>query len=70
MERVDGLDALAGLREGDTIVGIDGERIESVDALHQALGERRIRKECTVKLLRGDVSPEVLYVTVRPSERA
>jgi len=62
--------ALAGLREGDTIVGIDGERIESVDALHQALGERRIRKECAVKLLRGDVSPEVLYVSVRPSERA
>jgi S1-C subfamily serine protease len=61
--------ALAGLREGDTIVGIDGERIESVDALHQALGERRIRKDCALKLLRGDVSPEVLYVSVRPSER-
>jgi S1-C subfamily serine protease len=61
--------ALAGLREGDTIVGIDGERIESVDALHQALGERRIRKDCAVKLLRGEVSPEVLYVSVRPSER-
>jgi S1-C subfamily serine protease len=61
--------ALAGLREGDTIVGIDGERIESVDVLHQALGERRIQKECSVKLLRGDVSPEVLYISVRPSER-
>jgi S1-C subfamily serine protease len=47
--------ALAGLREGDTIVGIDGER--------------RIRKDCAVKLLRGDISPEVLYVSVRPSER-
>ena len=62
--------ALARVREGDTIVGIDGEAIESVDALHQALGERRIRKDCALKLLRGDASPEVLYVTVRPSERA
>ncbi len=62
--------ALGGLREGDTIVGIDGERIESVDALHQALGEHRIAKLCSLKLLRGDVSPEVLYSSARPIERA
>ncbi|HEX4235892.1 MAG TPA: trypsin-like peptidase domain-containing protein [Caldimonas sp.] len=61
--------ALAGLREGDTIVGIDGERIESVDALHQALGEVRIHKDCSVKFLRGDTSPEVMFVSIRPSER-
>ena len=62
--------ALARVREGDTIVAIDGEPIESVDALHQALGERRIQKDCALRLLRGDASPEVLYVSVRPSERA
>jgi S1-C subfamily serine protease len=62
--------ALAGLREGDTIVGIDGERIESVDALHQALDEARIHKDCAVKFLRGDTSPEVMFVTIRPTQRA
>jgi len=62
--------ALAGIREGDTIVGIGGEAIESIDALHQALDERRIGQECALKLLRGDVSPQVLYVSVRPIERA
>jgi S1-C subfamily serine protease len=61
--------ALAGLREGDTIVGIDGERIESVDALHQALGESRIHHDCSVKFLRGVASPEVMFLSIRPTER-
>jgi S1-C subfamily serine protease len=60
---------LAGLREGDVLVGIDGQAIESVDALHQALGESRIRAECAIKFLRGTTSPEVMFVTVRASER-
>jgi S1-C subfamily serine protease len=61
--------ALAGLREGDTLLGIDGAPIESVDALHQALGESRIQKDCAVKFLRGHASPQVMFLTVRPLER-
>jgi S1-C subfamily serine protease len=61
--------ALAGLRQGDILLGVDGERIDSVDALHQALGEVRIHKDCVVKFLRGVTSPQVLFLTARPSER-
>ena len=61
--------ALAGLRQGDVVLGLDGERIDSVDALHQALGESRIHRDCAVKFLRGVTSPQVLFATARPSER-
>ncbi len=61
--------AHAGLREGDTLLGIDGAPLESVDALHQALGEGRIHKDCALKFLRGHASPQVLFLTVRPTER-
>ena len=61
--------ALAGLREGDTLLGIEGTRLDTVDALHQALGEGRIGKDCTVKLLRGYASPLVLFLSVRPFEK-
>ncbi len=61
--------AQAGLREGDTLLGIDGAPLESVDALHQTLGESRIQKDCALKFLRGHASPQVLFVTARPIER-
>jgi len=61
--------ALAGLRQGDVLLGVDGARIDSVDALHQALGESRIHRDCAIKLLRGVTSPQVLFLTARPSER-
>ena len=51
------------------ILGIDGEAIESVDALHQALGESRIHHDCAIKFLRGTTSPQVLFLTVRATER-
>ncbi len=60
----------AGLQRGDVLVGIDGLTIDSMDALHQALDESRIRKDCMVKLLRGARSPQPLYVSVRPGDRA
>ena len=61
--------ARAGIREGDLIVGLDGLAIDSVDGLHQALGQERIQRDCVVKLLRGYSDPKVLYLTVRPGER-
>jgi S1-C subfamily serine protease len=62
--------ALAGVREGDLIVGIDGHALPSVDALHQRLDGERIGRESVIKLLRGTMPPEVRYVRVLPSERA
>jgi S1-C subfamily serine protease len=61
---------LADLREGDVIVGIDGQPIESVDGLHQALGESRIHADCAIKFLRGTASPKVMFVTARITERS
>jgi S1-C subfamily serine protease len=62
--------ALAGLREDDLIVGIDGQAVSSVDALHQLLNSERIGRESVIKLLRGTMPPEVRYVRVLPAERA
>lgn len=62
--------ARAGMQTGDVIVGLDGLTIESMDGLHQALDASRIQRECVLKLLRGVVSPQPLYLTVRPVERA
>ena len=60
----------AGLREGDVIVGLDGVDIASVDRLHQTLDTSRIQHDCTVKLLRGTLSPQPLYLQLMPTERA
>ena len=60
----------AGLREGDVLIGLDGVDIDSVDKLHQTLDGARIQRDCTVKLLRGTLSPQPLYLQVRPTERA
>ena len=59
----------AGLREGDVIVGLDGIAIDSVDRLHQTLDASRIQRDLPLKLLRGTLSPQPLYLTVRPIER-
>jgi S1-C subfamily serine protease len=61
--------ALAKIIEGDLIIGIDGEAIDSIDKLHQSLGAKRIQKDCLVKLIRGASAPQVMYVNVRPVER-
>jgi S1-C subfamily serine protease len=59
----------ANLQSGDLIVGLDGLEIASVDALHQALDETRINKECMLKVLRGVRSPQPVYINVRPLDR-
>lgn len=62
--------AKAGLRTDDLIVGIDGVAIDSVDQLHQTLDASRIQRDCMVKVIRGALTPEVIYLSVRPTERA
>lgn len=59
----------AGVREGDVIVGLDGIAVESVDRLHQLLDAGRIQRDVALKLLRGTVSPQPLFLVVRPVER-
>lgn len=59
----------AGVREGDVIVGLDGVDIDSVDRLHQTLDASRIQHDCALKLLRGTLSPQPLYLQLRPTER-
>lgn len=62
--------ASAGLREGDLIVGFDGQPVPSVDRLHQLLGIERVGRASMIKLLRGVMPPQVRYVHVLPGERA
>ena len=45
--------AKAGLRDGDLIIGFDGETTEGVDALHRLLTEERIGIKSTIGVLRG-----------------
>ena len=60
----------AGVREGDVIVGLDGNAVDSVDRLHQLLDAGRIQRDVALKLLRGTVSPQPLFLVVRPVERS
>ena len=60
----------AGVREGDVLIGLDGVAIDSVDRLHQTLDASRIQHDGMLKLLRGTASPQPLYLSVRPVERA
>ena len=61
--------ASAGLRQGDLLLGIDGQDIASVDALFQALGPESVGRECVLKVLRpGSAAP--IYLRARPVEAA
>jgi S1-C subfamily serine protease len=59
----------AGLRAGDLLLGLDGQAIESVDALYQALQPERVGRDCVARLLRPGAN-QPLYLTVRPLEAA
>jgi S1-C subfamily serine protease len=47
--------ALAGLREGDLIVRLDDQIIESLDDLHRLLTESRIGTQATLTILRDSM---------------
>ena len=59
----------SGVREGDVLIGLDGNAVESVDRLHQLLDAARIQRDVALKLLRGTVSPQPVFLVVRPVER-
>jgi S1-C subfamily serine protease len=61
--------ALAGLREGDIVIGLDGQAVPSIDRLHQLLDGERIGREIIIKLLRGTRPPELRYLHVIPGQR-
>jgi len=61
--------AKAGLRLNDVIIGVDGVTIDSVDKLHQTLDASRIHRDCMIKIIRGALTPEIVYLSVRPTER-
>jgi len=60
---------VAGVRSGDVLVGLDGVDIDSIDKMHQTLDAGRIGKRCMLKLLRGTLSPQPLYLAVQPVQR-
>ena len=59
--------AKAGLREGDVIVAVEGERVEGVDVLHRLLNEDRIGQATTFAVLRGSHKLDVKVIPeIRP----
>ena len=60
--------AIARLKPGDFIVGLDGHTVASVDALHQLLGDERVGRDVIIKVLRAGEAGGPLYITVRPVE--
>lgn len=52
----------AGLGSGDVIVGLDGEPVVGVDALHELLTEERIDGRCTLAVLRRGERMELALV--------
>jgi S1-C subfamily serine protease len=57
----------AGLRDGDVIVAIEGERIGAIDDLHRQLDESRVGRPTSLTILRGGARRKL---TVIPTLRA
>ncbi|MBJ6727394.1 trypsin-like peptidase domain-containing protein [Geomonas sp. Red875] len=57
----------AGIRQGDHLVSLNGQIVESVDDVHRILADWPIGKELPVVLLRGT---ELMHVPVTPVESA
>jgi len=57
--------ANGGLKAGDTVVGIDGTPVTSVDDLQRLLDESRIGKACVLRVLRG---AEAIFLHLTPIE--
>jgi S1-C subfamily serine protease len=56
---------VAGLRDGDILLALDGRTIESVDDVHRILTASSIGRALAVSLLRGTAKMDL---TVIPSE--
>ena len=57
----------AGLREGDVIIGFDGQPVPGIDALHRLLTDARLEVKSWLEVLRRT---EVLQLQVAPQESA
>ena len=55
----------AGLKEGDIIVALDGQTVESVDGVHKLLGASSIGRDLPLRVLRG---AKMLDLNVTPAE--
>ena len=56
---------VAGFRDGDILVRIDGSAVESVDDVHRHLGASSIGRKLEARLVRG---AELVEVSVVPTE--
>lgn len=56
-------------KSGLLIVGLDGVKMDSVDALHQLLDRSRIGRDCVIRFVRDAREPKQVYLSVRPLER-
>ncbi len=57
--------AVAGLREGDVIVGFKGHALGTIDELHQRLVASEIGVPSALMVIRGT---EKIFITVTPRE--
>jgi S1-C subfamily serine protease len=67
LEVQQGSPAQGSLAAGDTIVGIDGVAVTTVDDLQRLLDDSRIGKTCVARVLRG---ARVVYLHIVPQESA
>lgn len=58
--------SMAGLREGDVVVGFDDQPVSSIDDLHRVLTGNRIGVRSTLSVLRG---AQKLHISVTPLAR-
>ncbi len=56
--------AEAGVREGDLIVGLNGQAIKSIDDLQRFLAEWPLKHSIALQVLRGDEMSEVRVTPV------
>jgi S1-C subfamily serine protease len=56
----------AGVREGDILVGFDGQPVADIDSLHRLLTENRLAVSTALTLVRGTEKVEVEIVPEEP----
>jgi S1-C subfamily serine protease len=57
---------VAGLEDGDFIIGIDGKPLAGIDELLRLLDATRIDRLCVLRVVRG---ARLLHLTLTPQER-
>lgn len=62
----DGPAHVAGIEDGDLVVGIDGKPLLGIDGLIRLLDASRVDRLCVVRVVRG---AKVLHLTLAPRER-